>query len=206
MNNIHFAKLHHQKQTRATGESYVYHPVRVGRAVEDFGLEQKYVTVAMLHDVLEMTNCSKEDIKHFFGEEVAEMVEYLSKKPKEYYLEKYKKAYGKEWEERKFNDHPWMYGKRIQEYVEKIERGAKKYPEILIIKLCDQLDNLKDCMVFTEKKMTRIVETMTLQYIPLYERNRKVIPEKLRCVYDLLFERFLERLELVRSLERETSV
>lgn len=204
MNHIAFAKFHHQSQTRASGESYVYHPVRVGRAIEDFGLEQKFVTVAMLHDVLEMTNCRKRDIEQFFGIEVAEMVSFLSKKSKKYYVDKHKRKSGLSVKENEFNDHPLLYAKRVTDYLSKIESGAKKYPEILIIKLCDQLDNLKDCMVFSEKKFTRIVEIMTLLYVPFYQKNRSKVPEKLHSTYDLLFERFLERLELVRSESKNT--
>jgi RelA/SpoT family (p)ppGpp synthetase len=69
----------HDGQRRATGEPYVFHPVEVARILADMRLDAQTVIAGLLHDVIEDTPLSKADVAREFGQEVAELVDGVSK-------------------------------------------------------------------------------------------------------------------------------
>ncbi|MDE6247417.1 MAG: HD domain-containing protein, partial [Muribaculaceae bacterium] len=75
-----FAKLAHQGVRRRSGEPYVLHPIAVARiVVEELGLGSTSICAALLHDVIEDTEYTHEDIRAAFGEKIASIVEGLTK-------------------------------------------------------------------------------------------------------------------------------
>ena len=69
-----FAKAAHESQKRASGEEYFIHPCFVASILVDLGLDSATIAAAFLHDVIEDTSVSENDIKNAFGQEVLELV------------------------------------------------------------------------------------------------------------------------------------
>ena len=70
----------HSKQRRKTGEPYIFHPIAVAKIVAmEIGLGAVSIASALLHDVVEDTEYTVEDIEHLFGETIARIVNGLTK-------------------------------------------------------------------------------------------------------------------------------
>ncbi len=77
---FNFAAKAHIDHRRKSGEPYIYHPIAVARiAVEEIGLGATSVVCALLHDVVEDTDYTLDDIRSYFGEEVARIIDGLTK-------------------------------------------------------------------------------------------------------------------------------
>ncbi len=75
-----FAANAHRDHRRKSGEPYIYHPIAVAKiAVEDIGLGSTSVVCSLLHDVVEDTDYTLEDITEYFGEEVSRIIDGLTK-------------------------------------------------------------------------------------------------------------------------------
>lgn len=78
---IHLAEKWHIHYKRKSGEPFISHPIRIANALVSLGVEdEKILTVAILHDVLEDTDISKEELSNNFDEDVVEAIELLTKK------------------------------------------------------------------------------------------------------------------------------
>ncbi len=78
---IHFAGLAHRHQSRKVdGTPYISHPLAVGMLLQGAGATEDLVIAGILHDVLEDTRASREELKKLFGEPVLRLVEALSEK------------------------------------------------------------------------------------------------------------------------------
>ena len=69
----------HAGQTRMSGERYISHPVAVASILADLHLDYQSIAAAILHDVIEDTPIGKDEIAERFGEEIAELVDGVSK-------------------------------------------------------------------------------------------------------------------------------
>ena len=74
-----FGASAHEGQTRKSGEPYITHPVAVAQELADMHLDAQAITAAILHDVVEDTAASLDDIEENFGHEVAQLVDAVSK-------------------------------------------------------------------------------------------------------------------------------
>ena len=74
-----FGASAHEGQTRKSGEPYITHPVAVAQELADMHLDAQAITAAILHDVVEDTAASLDDIEESFGHEVAQLVDAVSK-------------------------------------------------------------------------------------------------------------------------------
>ena len=74
-----FANENHKGQLRKSGEPYIIHPVQVAYTLATLGLDDETICAALLHDVVEDTTVTINDITKEFGEAVAEMVDGVTK-------------------------------------------------------------------------------------------------------------------------------
>ncbi len=74
-----YAKLKHKDQKRMSGEEYIIHPLSVSYILADLELDDSTIASALLHDVVEDTEVTHEDLINEFGEEIADMVEGVTK-------------------------------------------------------------------------------------------------------------------------------
>ena len=74
-----FADSNHKEQNRVSGEKYICHPLEVAYILADLELDDSTICAALLHDVVEDTPVTHQDIIDEFGEEIAEMVEGVTK-------------------------------------------------------------------------------------------------------------------------------
>ena len=79
---IWFATKAHQGQKRKDGTDFICHPITVAYMLKEMGLDEKYVVIAVLHDIIEDTANNYNDIKERFGEEIANAVRSISENPK----------------------------------------------------------------------------------------------------------------------------
>jgi len=139
----------HRNQLRKSGEEYIIHPVAVAEILADLGMDQETIAAGLLHDVIEDTPYSLEDMEKEFGEEVAELVDGVTKLSALKFESK---------EERQ------------AENLRKMLLAMSKDIRVLIIKLADRLHNLRTINYMThEKIIEKCQETLDI-YAPLASR------------------------------------
>ena len=74
-----YASFMHKDQKRKSGEAYIIHPLNVAYILAGLGLDTTTICAAILHDVVEDTDATYEDINNKFGKDVAELVEGVTK-------------------------------------------------------------------------------------------------------------------------------
>jgi len=74
-----FARAAHTEQKRESGEAYIYHPLAVSQILIDLGLDSETIAAALLHDVVEDTGVSSSQITEQFGENIAILVDGVTK-------------------------------------------------------------------------------------------------------------------------------
>ena len=185
-----FALEAHQNQKREEGVPYIIHPVAVAKILTDLKLDSATITTGLLHDTIEDTNVTYDSVKKEFGEEVANLVEGVTKIS--------------ELENKASSDSK-------AENFRKLILATSKDIRVLLVKLADRLHNMRTIQfVKDEDKVIRIAkETMEI-YAPLADRmgmNR--IRDELE---DLSFsvlnkparDLILERLKFIKDNREDT--
>jgi guanosine-3',5'-bis(diphosphate) 3'-pyrophosphohydrolase len=144
-----FAEESHRGQKRLSGEDFIEHPVAVAAIVADLGMDLTTIQAALLHDVVEDTHLTVEDIRGEFGDQVASLVDGLTK------LDKIK------------------FRSREQEQAENVRKmiiAMAQDIRVLLIKLADRLHNMRTLGVFSrQKQQEKATETIEI-YSPLAHR------------------------------------
>ena len=117
-----FAENAHQDQYRKSGENYFVHPVEVARILIELRMDSSTIAAGLLHDVIEDTNYGYDKIKSEFGEEVADLVEGVTKITRLSFSSK---------EERQ------------AENLRKMILAMAKDIRVILIKLADRLHNMR---------------------------------------------------------------
>ena len=143
---IEYAKEKHKGQFRKTGEPYIVHPLWVARKLAEMKMDIPTVVAGVLHDVVEDTDATVEEIEKLFGKEVALLVDGLTKLDKHQFRSK---------------------DEANAENFRKLLLATAKDIRTLIIKLVDRLDNLRSLGIFKPEKRQRIARETLLVYAPL---------------------------------------
>ncbi|MBR6617406.1 MAG: bifunctional (p)ppGpp synthetase/guanosine-3',5'-bis(diphosphate) 3'-pyrophosphohydrolase [Oscillospiraceae bacterium] len=149
MSAYEFAAKAHEGQQRSSGQPYIMHPLAVAKILLELGMDTDTVCAALLHDVVEDTEATTEDLKKRFGSDVAQLVEGVTK------LKKIP-----------------IFNKEQQqaENVRKIMLAMAEDIRVIIIKLCDRLHNMQTLQFRpADKQRNTAAETMHI-YVPLANR------------------------------------
>ncbi len=144
-----FAVKIHEKHLRASKEQYIVHPLNVAYIVAESKLDEQSVAAALLHDVVEEGNVSIKDLKEKFGEEVALLVDGLTKltELREKSREKYE-----------------------AESIRKMLLASTKDIRVILIKLADKLHNMRTLDYLSREDQIRLAQSALDIYTPLAYR------------------------------------
>ena len=149
MKAYNYAVEHHGNQKRRSGEPYIIHPINVAYILAGVGLDEATICAALLHDVVEDTDVTDEDLRRDFGDEIADMVAGVTKLGTMQFSTV---------EEQQVEDYRKMFlamGKDIR---------------VIIIKLADRLHNMRTLKFLKrDRQIANAKETMEI-YAPLANR------------------------------------
>ena len=146
---LEFAACAHHGQFRKSGEPYITHPCAVAKILIDYGMDYETIAAALLHDVVEDTEMSREDITQRFGAVVAHLVDGVTK------LDKINMVSRQE---------------RQAESLRKMLMAMVKDVRVIIIKLADRLHNMRTLYALNEEKRRRIAQETLDIYAPIAHR------------------------------------
>ena len=182
------ARVAHISQQRSSGEAYINHPIAVARIVADIGLDDISLAAALLHDAVEDTEITLDDVQRNFGDEVAGLVDGVTK------LERLQ-----------FDSREAQQAATMRKMLVAMARDMR----VLIIKLADRLHNMRTLAGVPLDKQQRIAQETLDIYAPL--ANRLGMQEIKQQLEDLSFaalypKRFAELDHLVSSRTPERDV
>ena len=188
-----YAEKHHEGQKRNSGEDYIVHPFNVALILAEMNMDVSTIIAGLLHDTIEDTEVTYDDVKERFGKEVAILVEGVTKlKMLSYQTKQEKQA----------------------ENIRKMVLAMAKDIRVVIVKFADRLHNMRTLEYMTpEKKHDKALETIEI-YAPLADRLgmsrvkseledlslRYLDPENYYNLVDMVNRRRSEREALIQSL------
>ncbi len=164
----HYAEQAHSGQKRASGEAYFIHPCAVAQILIELGLDSATVAAAFLHDVIEDTPVTEEDIRRDFGDEVLLLVSGVTK------LDKI------------------VFKSREEEEAEnfrKIFVAMAKDIRVIIIKLADRLHNMRSLNFLSKERQIKMAQETLDIYTPLAGR---LGISQIKCELEDLCLKYLE--------------
>ena len=164
-----FAKKSHGDQKRKSGEPYIIHPIHTALILADLELDKESIMAGLLHNVMEDTKVTREQMISEFGEEVTDLVDGVTKLTKlDYDADKVEKQ---------------------AENLRKMFLAMAKDIRVILIKLADRLHNMRTLQYMTpEKQKEKSKETMEI-YAPIADR---LGISKIKIELDDLALRYLE--------------
>ena len=191
-----FAKEKHGDQLRMSGEPYIIHPTQVAYILADLGLDDSSVCAALLHDVVEDTEVTHDELVHEFSQEIADMVDGVTKLSKLNY-ESVEEA-------------------QVENY-RKMFLAMGKDIRVIMIKLADRLHNMRTLKFLSrERQIANAKETMEL-YAPLANRLgifsikweledlsfKYLYPEEYREIVEGIDKKREERLKFLENIQQQ---
>ena len=144
-----YANNHHGPQLRKSGEPYIIHPIAVAEIINELELDQDSIVAALLHDCIEDTDSTHDEIARLFGAQVADLVEGVTKLTR------------------------MQYTSREDEQMENLRKmfmAMAKDVRVILIKLCDRLHNMRTLQYQSDaKQKEKSLETMEV-YAPIAHR------------------------------------
>ena len=144
-----FSLVHHQGQVRASGEPFLIHPLEVALVLTDMKLDSTAIAAGLLHDAIEDTPVTHDDIRGGFGDQVANIVEGVTK------IDKIEFASREE---------------RQAENVRKMVLAMVNDIRVVLIKLADRLHNMRTLQHLPEERQQAIARETLEIYAPLAHR------------------------------------
>src|SRR5579872_502730 len=184
------ACLAHEGQHRASGESYIAHPLAVASILADLEMDRQTIAAALLHDVVEDTSVTSEQVAAEFGEEIAALVEGVTK----------------------LTRIPYQSKEDAQvENLRKMFMAMAKDIRVIIIKLADRLHNMRTLASLPLAKQQAIARETLDIYAPIAHRlgiwkiKWEIEDDCLRYLDRASFDEIVERVAKTRR-EREADV
>ena len=187
------AEEHHAGQKRNSGEDYIIHPYNVALILADMNMDTPTIIAGLLHDTIEDTDVTYEDVQKEFGTEIADLVDGVTKLKKLNYKTKQEKQ---------------------AENIRKMVLAMARDIRVIIVKLADRLHNMRTLEYMTdEKKKEKALETIQI-YAPIADRLgmskvkweledlslRYLDPENYYKLVDMVNKRRNEREDLINSI------
>ena len=145
-----FGKKMHEGQTRASGEPYFTHPVEVAMILAEMGMDTPTIVTAILHDTVEDTVATEEDLQREFGEEVAKLVKGVTKLTR--------------------IESQTVEGKQAENF-RKLVLAMSEDIRVLLVKLADRLHNMRTMHHIAKPEKQKRISRETLEiFAPLAER------------------------------------
>ncbi|MDX3775024.1 bifunctional GTP diphosphokinase/guanosine-3',5'-bis pyrophosphate 3'-pyrophosphohydrolase [Chromatiaceae bacterium AAb-1] len=178
----------HAPQTRSSGEPYITHPVAVTSILAEMRMDHETLMAALLHDVIEDTEYSRDDLARLFGDTVAELVQGVSK------LDKVK-----------FKDYQEFEVTNLQKMFMAMTQDIR----VILIKLADRTHNMRTLGALRPEKRRRIAKETLELYAPIANRlgihNIKNELEDLgfQALYPMRYRALASAVRLARGNRRE---
>ena len=188
------AEQAHTGQSRVSGEPYISHPLAVARIVFELNMDHRSVMAALLHDVVEDTSVSIEQITEQFGQDLAVIVDGLSKLT-----------------HLKFKSRAEAQAANFQKMLLAMVDDIR----VILIKLADRIHNMRTLGVMPDEKRRRIARETLEVYAPIANRLgiyrmkneledlgfKALYPARYRVLEEAVKKRQKDRVELVRKFE-----
>ncbi len=139
----------HDGQHRVSGEPYIYHPLAAARILAEMRMDHKSIIAAILHDVIEDTKHAKDEIAHLFGDEVADLVDGVSKLT---------------------NIHFESKAEAQAENFRKMMLAMVQDIRVILVKLADRLHNMRTLGALNPEKRRKIARETLEIYAPIAMR------------------------------------
>ena len=192
----------HDGQTRASGEPYVVHCVEVARMLADLGLDYHAVAAGLLHDVVEDTDWTVDDIRRRFDGEVAKLVDGVTKLA---YIDTMSKMGSRDIEAQEAESLRKMFLAMVDDV------------RVVLIKLADRLHNMRTLTSLSQERRVRIARETLEIYAPLANRLgiwqmkweledlglRHYDPQTYHQIANLLAEKRIERETYIQKVISE---
>ncbi|MDI6872791.1 RelA/SpoT family protein [Candidatus Solincola sp.] len=144
-----FARLHHARQVRKSGEEFILHPLGVAHILADLQMDEITLAAALLHDVVEDTEITLDDVRDKFGTEIAGIIDGVTK------LDRLT-----------FRNREEMQAENFRKMFVAMAQDIR----VVIIKLADRLDNMKTIGHLSEEKQKEKARETLEIYAPLAHR------------------------------------
>jgi GTP pyrophosphokinase len=179
-----FAMKAHGAQKRASGDPYFSHPLEVAAILTDLKVDEATIVAAMLHDTIEDTETTREDIDKGFGEEIGSLVDGLTKLSKLDFVTKHAHQ---------------------AENFRKLLLAIADDARVLLVKLADRLHNMRTLQYVPEDKRARIAQDTLDIYAPLAGRmgmqsmRTELEDLSFRCLMPEAYKLIVSRLEALKA-------
>ena len=144
-----FGELHHRGQKRNSGEDYYIHPIAVAKKLSEMKLDDQTICAGLMHDVLEDTDVTRDQMADVFGEEITFLVDGVTKLKNLNYTSREEKQ---------------------AENIRKMVMAMSNDVRVVLIKLSDRLHNMRTLEYMTRKKQIQIADETLEIYVPLAHR------------------------------------
>jgi len=215
----------HREQKRASGEPYIYHCVAVASILADLRLPAEVIAAGLLHDIVEDTSLTLEDIRRDFGDTIAKLVDGVTKLTNlprvsrdDQHAEDLTGNNGNGTENA--NNAPALLGRKqdlVSETLRKTFLAMGEDVRVVLIKLADRLHNMRTLSYMPEAKRKRIAQQTLDIFAPLANRLgiwqikweledlafRYVNPEKYREIAEQLAERRPDREAQIEAIKQK---